>query len=81
MCDHAPLNMASSTLLFSRRLSALIETVRNSSSISSEFFPASYGSFNQSPPQLYNPFLEDEFLRNHLSYKLPSEVREREKSV
>uniref|UniRef100_A0A1X7UCA5 Ubiquitin-like domain-containing protein n=1 Tax=Amphimedon queenslandica TaxID=400682 RepID=A0A1X7UCA5_AMPQE len=34
-----------------------------------------HGSFSQAQPNLYNPFIEDAYLRHYLSYKLPNEVR------
>ena len=40
------------------------------------FYGASHGSFTQSPPQLYNAFLEDSYLRECLSFRTPEEVRD-----
>ena len=40
------------------------------------FYGASHGSFTQSPPQLYNTFLEDSYLRECLSFRTPEEVRD-----
>lgn len=49
--------------------------MRKINDVSGSFYPASYGNFSQTPPQLYNPFIEDKFLRDYLSFKLPNEVR------
>ena len=53
--------------------------VRSSSSKSDQFYPASHGSFSHTPPSLYNPFIEDAFLRHYLAYKLPNDVSRRER--
>ena len=39
------------------------------------FGRANHGHFSQVPPQLYNTFIEDVFLRECLSQRLPAEVR------
>ena len=54
--------------------SFLPAVVRSSSSKSDTFYPARHGSFSQAQPNLYNPFIEDAYLRHYLSYKLPNEV-------
>lgn len=64
----------------SRRLSSTTAAVKYNKKTSSTvpvtevFQVAKHGSFIQSSPQLYNPFIEDQYLRTHLSQRLPSEV-------
>ena len=40
------------------------------------FHRASHGEFYQTPPQLYNTFIEDPFLRECLSQRLPADVKQ-----
>ena len=72
-----------SRLLFlslSRRLSSTAAAAKSNKKTGSTvpvtevFQRAKHGSFIQSSPELYNPFIEDQYLRTHLSQRLPSEV-------
>ena len=68
--------LVSSTAQFSSSSLCSSQDVPPATKDPQTFHRASHGEFYQTPPQLYNTFIEDPFLRECLSQRLPADVKQ-----